>query len=251
MRIVLASLVAGSSSLQPAVAADVKLLTTGAFKPVVTALVADYERQSGDKVTSVNDTAGALVRRIDGGETFDLVVLTPAAINDLAKAGKVAGGPTNLARGGVGVVGKEGAPHPDISSVDAFKRALLAAKTVAYIDPASGGSSGIYLDGLFKRLGIADAIKPKAVLVNGGLVAEHVVNGEAEIGVHQISEILAVKGAALVGPIPGEIQNYTVYAGAIGAAAKQPAAARKLLGVFTSEQAVRVLNGKRMEPPPG
>ncbi|HEX9465765.1 MAG TPA: substrate-binding domain-containing protein [Alphaproteobacteria bacterium] len=251
MRIVLASLVAASFSLQPAVAADVKLLTTGAFKPVVTALVADYERQSGDKVTIVNDTAGALVRRIDGGETFDLVVLTPAAINDLAKAGKVAGGPTNLARVGVGVVVKEGAPHPDISSVDAFKRALLAAKTVAYIDPASGGSSGIYLDGLFKRLGIADAIKPKAVLVNGGLVAEHVVNGEAEIGVHQISEILAVKGAALVGPIPGEIQNYTVYAGAIGAAAKQPEAARKLLGVFTSEQAVRVLKDKGMEPPPG
>src|SRR5258708_40232860 len=110
MRIVLASLVAASFSLQPAVAADVKLLTTGAFKPVVTALVADYERQSGDKVTIVNDTAGALVRRIDGGETFDLVVLTPAAINDPAKAGKVGGGATNLARVGVGVVVKEGAP---------------------------------------------------------------------------------------------------------------------------------------------
>lgn len=251
MRIVLAALLAISLSTQSAVAAEIKLLTTGAFKPVVTALVADYERQSGHKVTIVNDTAGGLVRRIDAGETFDLVVLTPAAINDLAKAGKVAGGPTSLARVGVGVAVKEGAPRPDIGSVDAFKRTLLAAKSVAYIDPASGGSSGIYLDRLFQRLGIADAIKPKAVLVPGGLVAEHVVNGEAEIGVHQISEILAVKGAALVGPIPGEIQNYTVYAGGIGAAAKQPEAARKLLSVFTSERALSVLKDKGMEPPQG
>ena len=144
---------------------------------------------------------------------------------------------------------KQDAPRPEISSVDAFKRALLDARSVAYIDPAAGGSSGIYLDQLFTRLGIADAIKAKAVLVPGGLVAERVANGEAEIGVHQISEILAVKGVSLVGPLPPEIQNYTVYAAGVGAMAQQPEAARSLLKILQSEDASRVLKDKGMEPP--
>jgi len=233
----------------PAAAAELKVLTTGAFKPVVAALVADYERQSGDKVAVANDTAGALIKRIDGGETFDVLVLTPAALTDLTAKGKVAAGsPTNLARVAIGVAVKDGAARPDIGSVDAFKETLLKAKSVAYIDPAAGGSSGIYLDKLFQRLGIADAIRAKAVLVPGGLVAEKVVSGEAEIGVHQISEILAVKGAALVGPLPAEIQNYTVYAGGVSATTGHPDAAKKLLAVFSGDAARRVLMDKGMEP---
>jgi molybdate transport system substrate-binding protein len=251
MRIILAAalLTAAVLGIRPASAIEVKVLTTGAFKPVVMALVPEFEQQSGDKVVVANDTAGALVRRIEAGEPFDLVVLTPEALEDLTRKGKVAtGSVTPLAQVGIGVAVKEGAPHPDIGSVDAFKRALLEAPSVALIDPASGGSSGIYLAKLFERLGIADAIKPSAVLVPGGLVAERVVTGAAALAVHQISEILAVKGATLIGPLPSEIQNYTIYAGGIGAAAQQPEAARKLLSVLSSTGAHRVLRDKGMEP---
>src|SRR5262249_25670514 len=161
---------------------------------------------------------GALSKRIEGGEAFDLAVLTPAAVNELSGKGKfVAGSRVNLARVGVGVVVKEGAPKPDIGSVDAFKRAVLAAKFGAYIDtaPAAGGSSGIYVAGLLDKLGIAGEVKPKAKLIPGGAVAAHIAKGEAELGIHQISEILPVKGVTLVGPLPADIQNYTVYAAGI------------------------------------
>lgn len=235
---------------RPAPAADIKVLTTGAFKPVVTALVPEFERTSGHKVEVANDTAGALVRRIEGGEAFDLVVLTPAAIADMKGRGKLAPGTdADLARVAIGVAVKAGAPRPDIGSVDAFKRALLEAPSVAYIDPAAGGSSGIYLGRLFERLGIAEAIARKAVLVPGGLVAERVVSGQAAIAVHQISEILAVPGATLVGPLPTEIQNHTTYTGAVNAAAPQAEGARALLALLRSDAALRVLGEKGMEPP--
>ncbi len=141
-------------------AAEIKVLTAGAFKQVVMALVPDFERQTGNKVVVDNDTAGALTKRIEGGEAFDIAVLTPAALSGLASKGKlVPGSQVNLARVGVGVVVKEGAPKPDIGTVGAFKRALIAAKSVAYIDPAAGGSSGIYIAGLLDRLGVGAEVK--------------------------------------------------------------------------------------------
>jgi molybdate transport system substrate-binding protein len=248
----IALLALGLSGAAPASSAEIKILTAGAFKPVVLALVPGFEKQSGHKVTVDNDTAGALTKRIEGGEAFDLVVLTPAALEQLAQKGKVApGSSAPLARVAIGVAVKDGAPKPDISTVDAFKRALLQARAVAYIDPAAGGSSGIYLTQLFERLGIAADIKPKAVLVPGGLVATRLVSGEADLGIHQISEILAVKGATLVGPLPREIQNYTVYAAGLSAGARDPAAARALIAVFKSDTALDVLKHDGMEPPPG
>src|SRR5215470_6016089 len=230
-------------------AAEIKVLTAGAFKQVVLAIVPEFEKQTGHKVTVENDTVGALSKRIEGGEVFDLAVLTPAAVNDLAAKGKfVAGSRHNLARVGVGVVVKEGAPKPDIGSVDAFKQALLAAKSVAYIDPAAGGSSGIYVSSLLDKLGVAAEVKPKAKLIHGGAVAEHIAKGEAELGIHQISEILPVKGVTLVGPLPAEIQNYTVYAAGLGAQAKEGDAAKALLKTLTSPAAAEVLKSKGMEP---
>jgi molybdate transport system substrate-binding protein len=231
-------------------AAEIKVLTAGAFKPVVTELVAEFERATGHRVAVANDTAGALVRRIEGGEAFDLAVLTPAALEDLAGKGRVAGPPTRLARVGIGVAVKAGAPRPDIATAEAFRAALVAAPSVAYIDPAAGGSSGIYLDRLFGRLGIAEAVRAKAILVPGGLVAERVVRGEAALGVHQISEILAVPGADLVGPLPRDLQNYTVYAGGIGAAAREPEAARAFLAALGGETAAAILARKGMEAVP-
>ena len=232
-----------------AFAVDVKILTAGAFKQVVLELVPDYEKQTGNKVVVDNDTAGALKKRIEGGEAFDVAVITPAVVDELTSAGKVAAGSrVNVASVGVGVVVKEGAPKPDVSTVEAFKRALLAAKTVAYIDPASGGSSGIYIDKLLERLGIADQIRPKAKLKKGGHVADLIVSGEAELGLHQISEIVPVKGAALVGPLPKEIQNTTTYAAGLSASTQNKDAAEALIKIFSGPAAAAVLKSKGMDP---
>src|SRR5712691_11816090 len=148
----LAVVVVAAGAPRGAAAAEIKVLTAGAFKQVLLALVPDFEKATGHKVTVENDTVGALSKRIEGGEAFDLAVLTPAAVKDLSSKGKfVAGSAQSLARVGVGVVVREGAPKPDIGSVDAFKQALRAAKSVAYIDPAAGGSSGIYVAGLLDK----------------------------------------------------------------------------------------------------
>ena len=234
---------------QGARAADIKVLSAGAFKQVALAMVPQFEKQSGHKVAIDNDTVGGLVKRIEGGEAFDVAILSPAAIDNLIKAGKIAPGTrVALAKVGIGVVVKEGVPRPNVGTVDAFKRALTEAKSVAYIDPAAGGSSGIYVAGLLERLGLADVVKPKAKLIPGGAVAEHVVRGEAEIGIHQISEILPVKGAVLVGPLPGEIQNYTVYAAGIGASARDGEAAKALIRLLSGPEAAPVFRAKGMDP---
>ena len=233
-----------------AACAEIKVLTAGAFKQVLLAMLPQFEPQSGHKVIVDNDTVGALTKRIESGEAFDLAVLTPTAVDNLSKKGKlVPGSGRNLARVGIGVVVKEGAPKPDIGSVDAFKKALLAASSIAYIDPAAGGSSGIYVAGLLERLGIAAEMKGKSRLISGGAVAEHIARGEAELGIHQISEILPVKGITLVGPLPAEIQSYTIYAAGVSTNAKEADAARDLLKALTGPSVAEVLRSKGMDPP--
>jgi molybdate transport system substrate-binding protein len=230
-------------------AAELKLLTAGAFKSTVVALLPEYEKASGNKVTVENDTVGALMKRIQGGESFDVVVMTPESVDKLAGEGKVVSGSrTNLARVGVGVMVKEGASKPDISTVDAFKKALLDAKSISFIDPASGGSSGIYVEKLLEKLGIAEQVKPKEKLKQGGYVADYVESGQAELGIHQISEILPHGGVTLVGPLPKEIQNYTVYAAGIGAGAKDATVAKALIAALVGPSAQALFKTKGMEP---
>jgi molybdate transport system substrate-binding protein len=230
-------------------AAELKLLTAGAFKATVLALLPDYERASGNKVLLENDTVGALMKRIEAGEKFDVVVMTPESVDKLTGEGKViSGSRTNLARVGVGVMVKAGANKPDISTVEAFKKAVLDAKSVSFIDPASGGSSGIYIERLFERLGIADQVKPKEKLKQGGYVADYVESGEAELGIHQISEILPHAGVTLVGPLPKEIQNYTVYAAGIGAGTQNGDAAKALIASLVGPSAQALFKSKGMEP---
>jgi molybdate transport system substrate-binding protein len=235
---------------QLAESAEIKVISGGAFKQVLNALVAQYQKESSNSAAVTYQTVGQHLKLIKGGEEqFDVAVLTPEAIDGLIADGKVvAGSRADLAKTGIGVVVKAGAPLPDISTVDAFKRALLAAKSVAYIDPKAGGSSGIYVAKLLERLGIADAVNAKAVLVQGGAVAEHVADGEAEIGVHQISEILPVKGAVLVGPLPAEIQNFTVYAAGVGTAAQDAATANALVKFLSGPHALPIIKDKGMEP---
>ena len=231
-------------------AADINVVSGGAFKQVLNALIAQYEKETGNKVAATYQTVGqhlALIR--DGKEQFDVAILTPEAIDGLAKDGKVVPGTrSDLAKVGVGVVVKAGAALPDIGTDEAFKRALLAAKSVAYIDPKAGGSSGIYVDKLLARLGIADQVHAKAVLVQGGAVADKVADGEAEIGVHQISEILPVAGVTLVGPLPADIQNFTVYAAGVGSAAKDTAAAKGFVEFLAGPHALPIVKAKGMEP---
>jgi molybdate transport system substrate-binding protein len=235
---------------QHANAADLKVVSGGAFKQVLNALAAQYEKETGNKLDVTYQTVGQHLELIrDGKEEFDVAVLTPEAIDGLAKEGKVVPGTrVDLAKVGVGVVVKKGAPLPDISTVEAFKKSLLAAKSVAFIDPKAGGSSGIYVEGLLEKLGIAKEINAKAVLVHGGAVADHIADGEAEIGVHQISEILPVAGVTLVGPLPAEIQNYTVYSAGVGSSAKNGTAARALAKFLSGPHALPIIKAKGMEP---
>ena len=235
---------------QLAQATEIKVVSGGAFKQVLNALAAEYRKETGIKLDITYRTVGQHLDLIRSSqEEFDVAVLTSAAIDDLAKAGKiVAGTRADLAKTGIGVVVKAGAPAPDISTVDAFKRTLLAAKSVAFIDPKAGGSSGIYVEGLLARLGIADQVNAKAVLVHGGAVADHVADGEAEIGIHQISEILPVAGVRLVGPLPPEIQNFTVYAAGVGAAAKDGNTARALVKFLAGPSALPIIKAKGMDP---
>lgn len=230
-------------------AAELRVLTTGAYKPVAQEIAAAFEAKTGHTVRLDNDTAGALAKRVEAGEAFDLVILTPGALSDLAKKDKVAAEAPELARVGIGVAVKEGAPKPDVSTVSAFRATLASAQKVAMIDPAAGGSSGIYLSRLFEQWGNAQEIRAKAVLVPGGLVATRVVTGEADLAIHQISEILAVKGAVLVAPLPDEIQNWTIYAGALSAAPREPEAARALLEALRGPDARRVIEAKGMRAP--
>jgi molybdate transport system substrate-binding protein len=234
----------------PARAAELTVLTAGAFKSVAADLIPLFEVSTGDKVILRNDTVGGLVRRIGGGEAFDVVLASPSGLNELARTGKVAAGSEiRLAKVGMGVGVKTGSPAPDIGTVAAFRAAMLQARAVAYIDPASGGSSGIYLAKLFQTLGIADVMAPKSVLMKGGLAAEAVVDGRADVVVQQISEIVAVPGVTLVGPLPADIQNETIYAGAVASGSAVPASARALLDVLAGPAARPVLAAKGMTPP--
>lgn len=251
LRIVLAAVATAMSLMSAhASAAELKVLTAGAFKEVLLGVVPEFERTSGHKVAVENETVGALLRKIAGGESFDVIIASPAAIDELTKQGKVvAGSKAVLAKVGVGVMVKTGAPKPDVSTVEAFKQAVLKAKSIAYIDPASGGSSGIYVAKLLERLGIAEAVKGKTHLKKGGHVSDLIANGEAELGIHQISEILPSKAVALVGPLPPDIQNYTTYAAGVSATARDPAAAKALIEALARPPATAILTGRGMQRP--
>jgi molybdate transport system substrate-binding protein len=247
-RVILA--LAGACFAAPTLAADIKVLTAGALKSLVVAVAPEFERQTGNRLVIEGDTAGGLTRRVLGGEAFDLVIVTQEGIDALARQGKLdAGTALPLARIGIGVAVREGAPKPDIRTVDDFRRALLGARAVAYIDPAAGGSSGIYLSGLFERMGIADQIHRKAVLVAGGLVAQRLVDGQADIALQQVSELHGVPGVTVLGPIPEEIQHFTTYVGAVGAASTDKAAARALIDQLRSAPARRLAAERGMKEP--
>jgi len=223
-----------------------KLFVSNSMRGVMDELLPKFERATGHKVEVSYDPAKIMMERIRNGEAADLVILGGSAIEDLEKAGKIAAGSRRVISScGVGVAVKAGAPKPDIGTVDAFKRALLAAKSVAYTEH---GASGIYFSGLIEKLGIAGEIKAKAARQAGGLVGEIVAAGKAELAVQQVPELLVVKGVDLVGPLPKEIQQTTVSSAGIFASSKAPQEARALLDFLTTQDAKRVMKAKGHEP---
>jgi molybdate transport system substrate-binding protein len=234
----------------PAAADTIKILTAGAYKPVVLDVLPDFEKRTGHKVTVENDTAGALGRRVRSGEAFDVVVVPSSGLEALAAEGKVAGPSIKpLAKVGVGVAVAANAPLPDVGSVEGLRRTLLAARSVAYMDPAAGATSGIYLSRLFEKLGISSEIAKKAVLVRGEVTAERVVRGEAEIALQQASELRLVPSAKFVGMLPAEIQNWTVYAGALHPDARSKEAAISLMAALADRANEPMLKKRGLELP--
>jgi molybdate transport system substrate-binding protein len=240
----LSGITAGST----AGAAELKLLSASALHPVIDALMPDFEKSSGHKVTVVYGTAGAVAERVQKGEPADLVISATPRIDQLQAQGKVvAGDRVVIAKVGVGAFVRKGAVKPDISSADAFKRSMLAARSIAYPDPAGGGASGIYVASLLERLGIAAEMKPKTKLSTLGTLYASVASGEVEIGFNQVSEILAQPTIELVGPLPSAIQNYTQFAPGIVAGSSQAGAAKALVTFLTSPVAQTVMKAKGFE----
>lgn len=229
-------------------AAEVKVLATGASKAVVTELASRFGKASGHTVTITTDTAGGVAKRVEAGEPFEVAVATRGVVDTLVTKGKLAAASrADIASTSIGIAVKEGTPKPDISTVAAFKQLLLNAKTIAYVDPASGGTSGIYIAGVIDKLGLTEMLKPKLRLQAGGYVAELVAKGDAEVVIHQVSEILPVKGVTLVGGLPAEIQSVTTYSGGLAPAASD--AGKAFLAFLTGPDAAAVIAAAGMEKP--
>jgi molybdate transport system substrate-binding protein len=236
----------------PAYAAEVKVLTTRAMNHVLTELAGAFQRTSEHKVVLILAPPAQIRRRVVEGEIADAAMSGGTIIEELVQQGKIV--PDSrlvLARVGIGVAVRTGSAKPDISSVEAFKRALLAAKSIVYTDPAVGGTSGIHFTKVLDRLGIAQEMKAKSILNAQAATtpsAEIVARGEAELGIQLISEIVSVPGAELVGPLPAELQNMTVLSAGIVTSAKEPDAARALFKFLTSPAAAAVIKATGMEP---
>jgi len=234
-----------------AIAAEVRVMISGGLSAAYEELVPEFERATGHKVftargPSMGTTTNAIPVRLERGEPADVLIMVGYALKDLADKGKViAGSSVDLVKSGIGVAVKSGTPKPDISSADALKRALLAVKTIAYSDSASG----VYVSTeMFQKLGIADEMKGKARKIPATPVGEIVAHGEAEIGFQQISELKPVAGIDIVGPLPAELQKITTFSAGIATVSKEPDAGRALIKFLASPAARDAIVKSGMDP---
>jgi molybdate transport system substrate-binding protein len=228
-------------------AAEIKALFTTAMKAAVDELLPKFERASGHKVLVVYGPSGGLARQLKGGEPADLIMLASTELDELVKQGLVKPGRTDVARTAIGICVKKGAPRPDVSSAQALKRALLAAKTVAHTAPAGGGITAAHVMGVFEKLGIAAEMAPKVRLAAGGpngRVSVLVSSGEAEIGLQQVSELMSNPGVDVIGMLPKELQQTTIYSAGITTNVKQATAAKALIKFLASPAAKSVYRTK-------
>jgi molybdate transport system substrate-binding protein len=228
-------------------AAEIKVLASNGVRAALEEVGLAFEHATRNNLVIHFGLAAALKRQIEAGEAFDLAILTSAGIDDLAKQGKVdAGSRASIARSGVGIGIRKGAPRPDIGTPDALKRTLLAAKSISW---AKEGASGVYFASLLERIGIADQMKPKVVLApSGAEVGKLVAGGDVEFGVILVNELMAAPGVEVLGPLPAELQNYTVFHAGVGTGSKNAAAAKALIKFLTTPSAGAVFKAKGQEP---
>ena len=227
--------------------AEIKVLSSIATREAYLELVPQFEQSTGAKVTTTWAGTVDINKRMAAGEVFDLVISSNAAIGELTIQGKiVAGTGTVLAKAGIGIGVRKGAPKPDVGTPEAFKRALIAARTVGL----STGPSGVYLEKLFQRLGVADAVKAKTRLIpSGGTVSTLLASGEAEIGFQQVSEIAHAEGVDYVGPLPKDIQRITVFATGVHANATNSDGAKALARFLAAPAADGAIKAAGLERP--
>lgn len=231
---------------------EIKVLSTTAMKMVFEELAPRFERETGYRLAVDLGPSLRLEARIGDGEAADVAILSAAGAKDLVARGKlIAGSDTLIARSSIGVAVPKGAPKPDLSSVESFRRALLAARSIAVSKPVGGGQSGAHMAKVFDELGITAAMQAKAKYGAGGaagLAGLVVLHGEADIGIQQMAELLAVDGIDVVGPLPGAIQSVTPFTAAIPASAAHPEAGRALIVFLATPTAKRVIEAKGLDP---
>ena len=226
--------------------AELRIFGSRVTKMVIAEIGPQFEQATGYKPVVVTDVAAVMKRRIEQGEAFDLAVLVDFQTDDLIKAGKlVAATRVDVMKAGIGVAVRRGAPKPDIGTIDAFKQTLLAAKSLTYLKE---GASTRHLARVFDQLGIAEALRPKTTQPMTESVSEMVADGEVELGIIVIPNILSVPGADLVGPLPPELQSYIVFTAAVSAQSANQQAAKALIKLLTSPSTVDVIRTKGMEP---
>ena len=232
-------------------AAEIKAMISTALATAMEELVPQFERASGHTVRITYGPTGGVAKRLTGGEAADLIILADSGLDELIKQGKVVPGRTDFARTGIGVAVRRGAPKPDISTPDAVKRALLNAKAVAHTAPAGGGITAMHLLQMFEKLGIAKEVAAKTKLAAGGpngRVSTIVSSGEADIGLQQISELMSNPGVDVVGLLPAELQQITVYSAGITANAREAEAAKALIRFISSPAAAPIYAAKGLGP---
>jgi molybdate transport system substrate-binding protein len=236
---------------EPSDAADLKVISAGAVRGLIGQIIDDYSGRTGQKFDFTIGTTGQLRTIIASGQPADLIICSAPLMAELEKVGKFTpGSRTDLGRVGIGVAVRDGAGVPDVATPEAFQAALVAARSIAFTNPAEGGTSGIYFSSLAERLGIADAVKAKAVLTKGGReAAVEVAQGRAELAIVFISEAVAVKGVRLAGPLPQPLQDYSVYAAAIPASSTDPGAARAFVAALASAEMAERWRRNGFEPP--
>jgi molybdate transport system substrate-binding protein len=229
-------------------AAELKVLSTVALTPALDELKPKFE-SAGNRLTIVYNTIAELKKKIEGGETADVIILSRPILDDFATQGKVTqGSVVSIGASYVAVGVRAGATPPDISTAEKLKAALLATKSISYADPSKGGASGIYFAKVLDRLGITDQMKAKTVLVPNAQAGELVAKGEVEMGVAQASEIAAVPGTQVVGPLPGDLNSRIVFAVGVGSTSQNPEAAKALIELLSSPAGAAVLKSKGMDP---
>jgi molybdate transport system substrate-binding protein len=234
----------------PSIAADIQVFTSGAPAAVQMRLAPAFTKATGHNVIITAETINLILKRLEGDGSPDVVVIPRPALAKFQKSGALRPGSlADIARVGIGVVVKEGAPLPDISTAEALRKTLLNAKSIAHPDPQGGGFTGAHIDRMFESLGIADAVRPKVRLgfaFAGGV--DSIAKGEVELGLFNISEIVPAKGVTLVGPLPPEHQNYLVFAGALHVRGASPEPAAAYLRALTDPGADAAWIAGGMEP---